>query len=544
VGAQYSRFARSLAGRRRAKAYTSGNGSGLRPLAGAGKAAPQGRGSFARSAGRRPARGVMAISVAPGSRWTKRRYGFAAAVVVVGATLGILEAIPGLTDAADALGLILAVFVVAWIWESGPGIAAALLATLALNFFFLPPLYTLTIGDPRNVVALFVFLAAALVIGRLSSLARLRLRLLERERADLLTLTALSQAFLADTNRESLLGVVSDRIRRALECGRAAIFLDDGRGQIVEAASSGSGELRADLAELAARQGNSAAFPSAAGGTDVYLPIPLGVHRVGALAVRGARRSEHMAEGCAALIGLALEREKFLRVAREAEGARARDEMKSTLLATLGHDLKTPLAAARGSVENWERRAGESGESGEVVGALDRLTRLVEDLLNVVRLEAGTARPSRERVSCAAIAEAAVARFGGGLDRHSLVVDVSAPETEVVVDPAQITEAIGMGLENAGRYSPPGSEVRFLVFRDGPDAVFRVEDSGPGIAPSDRERATAKFVRLGAAAEVPGSGLGLYIARTLTEQNGGRLSLDASPAGGARFEIRLAAEEG
>jgi two-component system sensor histidine kinase KdpD len=484
----------------------------------------------------------MAAAGERGSRRTNPRYGFAAAIVIVGATVAVLKAIPGLTDAADALGLILAVFLVARIWESGPGIVAALLATLSLNFFFLPPLYTFTIGDARNVVALFVFLAAGLVIGRLSALSRLRQRLLERERGDLLTLTALSQAFLADTNRESLLGVVSERVRRALECERAAIYLDDGHGQLVEAASSGAGALKADLAEIAFRHGNSAAFPSETDGTDVYLPIPLGVHRVGALAIRGALRSERMAEGCAALIGLALEREKFLRIAREAEGARARDEMKSTLFATLGHDLKTPLAAARGSVENWERRAGESGESREVVDALERLTRLVDDLLNVVRLEAGTARPNRERVSCAAIAEAAVARFGGALERHSLVVDVSAPETEVSVDPAQITEAIGMGLENAGRYSPAGSEVRFSVLREGPDAVFRVSDAGPGIPPADRGRATEKFVRLGDAAGAAGSGLGLYIARTLTEQNGGRLSLADSAGGGTRFEIRLAAE--
>jgi len=469
--------------------------------------------------------------------------GYGAAIVLVALVVGGLKLVAGLTDAAQALLLLVVVFLVAWVWESGPGVFAAVLATLAFNFFFLPPLYTFTIHDPQNVVALTVFLAAGLVIGRLSALSRLRLRLLEQERSDLLTLTALSQSFLADTNRESLLGVVSDRVRRALECDQAAIFLEDGRGQLVNAASSGAGELRSDLAEIAYRQGNSAAFPSALGGSDLYLPIPLGVHRVGALAVRGARRSDRMAEGCAALTGLALEREKFLRIAREAEGARARDEMKSTLLATLGHDLKTPLAAARGSVENWGRRAGESGESREVVGALERLTRLVEDLLNVVRLEAGTARPSRERVSCGAIAEAAVARFGNALEGHSLVVDVSGAETRVSVDPAQITEAIGMGLENAGRYSPAGSEVRFSVFREGPDAVFRVTDSGPGIPPSDRERAMEKFVRLGGGAGAPGSGLGLYIARSLTEQNGGRLSLAASPAGGTTFDIRLAAEE-
>ena len=467
--------------------------------------------------------------------------GYLAAILIVAAATAVLETVPGPTTAA--LGLVLAVFLVARVWESGPGIAAALLATLALNYFFLPPLYTLTIADPRNVVALLVFLAAALVIGRLSATSRLRLRLLDRERADLLGLTDLSQAFLADTNRESLLGTASERLRRALDAEQAAIFLEDGDGVFVPAASSGDGELRRDLAEIAYRQGNSASFPSAGGGTDVYLPIPLGVHRIGALAARAVRRSERMAEGCAALVGLALEREKFLKVAREAEGAKARDEMKSTLFATLGHDLKTPLSAARGSVENWEARAGRSAESQAVVEALARLTRLVDDLLNVVRLEAGTARPSRERVSCGAIAEAAVARFGPALERHALVVDVACAEAAVSIDPAQITEAIGMGLENAGRHSAPGGEVRFSVFRDGPDAVFRVSDAGPGIAAAERAHAMEKFVRLGDAEERPGSGLGLYIARSLTEQNGGRLALGDSGAGGTAFEIRLAVED-
>jgi two-component system sensor histidine kinase KdpD len=465
-------------------------------------------------------------------------------VLLVGVAVAALKLFPNLTDAADALGLILAVFLVAWLWESGPGIAAALLATAALNFFFLPPLYTFTIADPRNVVALLVFLVAALAIGRLSALARLRLRLLERERGDLLTLTALSQAFLADTNRDSLLGVVCERLRRALECDQVTILLGGANGTFSAAASSGEGDVRRDLAEIAYRQGNSASFPSALGGTDVYLPIPLGVNRVGALALRGIRRSERMAEGCAALVGLALEREKFLKVAREVEGAKARDEMKSTLLATLGHDLKTPLAGARASAENWERRAGQSPESREVAGALDRLTRLVDDLLNVVRLESGTARPSRESVSCAAIAEAAVARFGAALDRHALVVDVESPATEVVVDPAQMTEAIGMGLENAGRYAPAGSEVRFTVTREGDRAIFRVTDSGPGIPPQDRDRALEKFGRLPRDSDVPGSGLGLYIARTLTELNGGTLALGKSESGGTAFEIRLPAKAG
>ena len=484
----------------------------------------------------------MKNSASPSSLLASRSFGYAAAFLFVGIATTALSLLPGLTDAARALGLILAVFLVAWIWESGPGIAAAVLATLGFNYFFLPPVHTLTVNDPRNVVALLVFLAVALVIGRLSAISRLRLRLLERERGDLLNLTALSQSFLADTNRESLLGVVCERLRRALEADQVTILLGGGSGPLAEAAASGEAAVRRDLAEIAYRQGNSASFPSDRGGTDVYLPIPLGVHRVGALAARGMRRSERMAEGCAALVGLALEREKFLKLTREAEGTAARDEMKSTLLATLGHDLKTPLSAARGAAENWERRAGETGESRDVMRALDRLTRLVDDLLSVVRLESGTARPSRERVSCGAIAEAAVARFGAALEGHTLLVDVESPSTELLADPAQVTEAVGMGLENAGRYSPAGSEVRFTVSREGDRAIFRVSDAGPGIAAPDRGRALEKFTRLPGAGGIAGSGLGLYIARTLAELNGGALALGASESGGTVFEIGFPAE--
>ena len=98
-----------------------------------------------------------------------------------------------------------------------------------------------------------------------------------------------------------------------------------------------------------------------------------------------------------------------------------------------------------------------------------------------------------------------------------------------------------MGLENAGRYSPPGSEVRFTVAREGEHALFRVDDAGPGIAPQERERAFEKFTRLPRDPSSPGSGLGLYIARTLTRLNGGTLTLAGAPSGGTAFEIRLPA---
>jgi two-component system sensor histidine kinase KdpD len=244
-----------------------------------------------------------------------------------------------------------------------------------------------------------------------------------------------------------------------------------------------------------------------------------------------------MVEGCAALLALALEREKFLRVARTAEEIRAREEIKSTLLATLAHDLKTPVTGARMAVENLEAQSGESEASRQALEAVSRLSRTIDDLLKVVKLEAGASLARAERVSAAAILEAAVARFGELLAEHRFAVDMPPAELQVVVDPAQVTEAVGLVLENAARYSPRGGRVHLSALSEGGSVVFRVEDSGPGIPDVERERVFEKFVRLEGTSSLPGSGLGLYIARTLVEMNGGTMRLGPSPAGGAAVDV-------
>ncbi len=471
----------------------------------------------------------------PAERWI----GYPAAVLVVLATIGLLKLVPPLTISSIALLLLLAVFLCASVWQSGPGVLAAILATLGFNFFFIPPLYTFTIADPRNVVALFVFLVSALLIGRLSALSRRRLGLLETERRDLIALTQLSQGFLADTNRESLLGVAADRLRQSLRCEQVAIFLADETGALTRGIETPNTTTRRDIAELAYRQGNSAAFPSDLGGTDIYLPIPVGLQRAGVLVARGLRSSERMAEACALLLGLAVERERFLRLARTAEETRTSEQMKSTLLAQLAHDLKTPVTAARGAIENWEAESGGAEASRLARSQLDALGRRIGELMELVRLDSGTARPRPERVTCGEIVEAAVARFGETLAGHSLFLEPPPPDLAVEVDPAQMTEALGHGLENAARYSPQGSAIRVSVAADGEDGFFRVADQGKGIPASDRERVFERFVRLENGQDVEGSGLGLSIARSLVELNGGRLRFGEAEGGGALFEIAL-----
>jgi two-component system sensor histidine kinase KdpD len=470
---------------------------------------------------------------------SRRWLGYPGAVLLVLGTVGVLKLFPGLADSSVALLLLLAVFACAWIWESGPGVVAAILATLGFNFFFIPPIYTFTVDDPRNVAALFVFLVTGLLIGRLSATSRERLRLVEAERSELANLTRLSQAFLADTNRESLLGVAANRLREALKAAQVSLYLADNSARLTRAAATSEEPVREELADLAFQQGNSAAFPSASGGTDIYLPIPVGVQRAGVLVALGMRSSERMAEGCVVLLGLALERERFLRLAREAEETKSSEQMKSTLLAALAHDLKTPIATARATIENWAAEAGGSERSRLAVEQLQALTRRISELMDVVRLDSGIARPRREIVSCAEIVEAAVSRFGDGLANHSLFVDAVPSDLAVEVDPGQLTEALGHGLENAARYSPVGTEIRVSVAGDGESAFLRVADRGDGVPVADRDRVFERFVRLPSAGTVPGTGLGLNIARSLVDMNGGTLRLSDAPGGGTLFEIQL-----
>lgn len=469
----------------------------------------------------------------------RRIVGYPAAALLVASTIAVLKLFPGLADSIVALLLLLAVFLSAWAFQSGPGVLAAVLATAGFNFFFLPPLYTFTIQDPRNVAALFVFLVSALLIGRLSALSRQRLHLVETERRDLAKLTRLSEAFLADTNRESLMGVVVDRLRDALQCQQVSLWLARQGGDLAQIVATPGSSAREDLVDLAYRQGNSAEFPSDLGGADIYLPLPVGVQRAGVLVARGVQSSERMAEGCAVLLGLALERERFLRLAREAEETKTSEHMKSTLLAALAHDLKTPVAAARGAVENWVAEAGASENAKLALEEMKALSRRIEELMEVVRLDSGIARPQREVVSAGELVEAAVSRFGEALQNHSLFIDPPPAGVEVEVDPRQLTEALGHGLENAGAYSPPGSPIRISMAAEGKSVLFRISDQGLGIPPSDRERVFDRFVRLPSSSAVPGTGLGLSIARSLVEMNGGRLRLKDAPGGGTAFEIEL-----
>ena len=302
--------------------------------------------------------------------------------------------------------------------RAGPGVLAAMLATLAFNYFFIPPLYTFTISrSAQRRGALRLPGVRPADRAALRALPRERLRLIEAERRDLIALTQLSQGFLADTNRESLLGVAADRLRQALQCEQVALLLARENGELAPPIATPGASFREDLAELAYRQGNSAAFPSDLGGTDIYLPIPVGLQRAGVLVARGLRSSERMAEACAAP---ARPRRRARAVPAAGPGGRGdAHERADEIDAARAARARPEDAGRRGARRHRELGGRQRRLGGLAPGAAassTRLDRRIGELMDVVRLDSGAARPRpRARRPASEIVEAAVARFGDAL---------------------------------------------------------------------------------------------------------------------------------
>jgi two-component system, OmpR family, sensor histidine kinase KdpD len=443
---------------------------------------------------------------------------------------------------ATTVGFILLLVVLAV--ATARGLAAAsvvsLAAMLCFNFFFLPPVGQFTIADPENWVALFAFLMTALVASHLSDRAQQQALQARNSQRETEQLYALSRAILLTEANRPIGWQAAQSIAQIFELpsvtildAKSAVFH---RGGPAEMAADGRAQLESVLHDVV-RQGRRQQV-----GELKVLPIELGGHSIGALAVQGMTASDGAIQSAVNLVAIALERVRTAEAASRAEAARQSEEFKSTLLDAIAHEFKTPLTSIKAAATGLRMAESQLPPDQRELTAIideetDRLSELVTEAVKMAEIEAGRTTPKRSAVGVVDLFQLASGSFEGrGADRIQLQ---RSPSAQVWADRDLIALALRQLIDNALKYSGAHSAVRMDDVVEEGRVVLQVADDGPGVPERDRERIFEKFYRRANASQTPGTGLGLHIAREIARIHGGDLWVRPGSPRGAVFCLSL-----
>ena len=421
---------------------------------------------------------------------------------------------------SDVLVFLLAVVGVALVGGMWPALAAAVLASLLLNFFFTAPTGTFTIAERNNALALLAFVAVGAAVSAVVDLAARRSSQAARASAEAQLLSAVSGDVLRG---EAALPALLDRVRETFGMTSAAL-LERAGGDWVCVASSGS----------------SPCGRPEEGDVDVPVADDL------ALVLRGralAGEDRRVLTAFGAQAAVALRQRRLAAAVAEAEPLAEVDRTRTALLAAVSHDLRSPLASAKASVSALRSTALDAAESAELLAtadeSLDRLHRLVDNLLDLSRLQAGALAVLPQPVGLEDVLPTV-------LDDLGAPVALRLPDDlpEVVADPGLVERILANVLANAVRHAPPGSPPLVSASTHAGRVEVRVVDRGPGVPETEWERIFVPFQRLGDRDTSTGVGLGLALARGLAEAMGGTLTPEHTPGGGLTMVLSLPAKEG
>jgi two-component system sensor histidine kinase KdpD len=448
-----------------------------------------------------------------------RRVGMAAALIAVALCTLIVYPLAHVAPVVS-LGVVYlpAVLVVSVAWGAWLGVSTAVVSAAAFNFFHLPPVGQFTLQSSENWVALAAFLVVAALASSVAEVTRARSRDADERRREADLAAEMARLLLRGNSLAEALPTAAARLAHTLELSSAAIEMEAVEGD----------ERR------------------------VAFPLREGSRRLGTLLVGAGtsevnlrRLQERVVPALEALLSAALEREELLGEVVETAALRRADTVKTALLRSVSHDLRSPLTAISAAGEAVGSPTLSPEERAEMAAVIQeetkRLARLVDNLLDLSRLQAGAAEPHREWTSIDELIRAALVDVGGGPESFTLSIDRDMPL--VSIDPVQMERALVNVLENARRHSGgyPVS-VRARVVRR--VAIVRIVDRGPGIPPAQLERVFEPFYRAGTPGSGHrGSGLGLAIARGFTEANAGSLHVESLPGQGATFVFELPIEE-
>jgi two-component system sensor histidine kinase KdpD len=438
-----------------------------------------------------------------------------------------------------ALAYLLAILVVAARWGLAVSAPMSLLSMVFFNYYFLPPIRTFTISDPQNWVALFAFLGAAIVASQLSDSASRKAREAIHRQQEMERLYELSRALILGPGDHPVGAQVAEQVARIFAC-QAVAFYDRSNGQVLRA---GPGDM--PLADIklqdAALQGTE--FQDPATQTTV-LPVTLGGHALGSLAATGGSISETGLHAIANLTAIAIEKDHAQAAANRAEAERHNEQLKSTLLDAVAHEFKTPLTSIKAATSAMLDGHSHNESTRELLTVIDeeadRLSELVTEAIQMARIEAGKLRVEKRPLNLPELIEGTIEQSRSLLAERKVEWTGRTALPAVEADPELIHLVLRQILNNALKYSPAGSPLT-IEASPGEDGVrVTISDRGCGIPQYEQEHIFDKFYRAGnVRSKVPGTGMGLSIARQIVLAHGGRIWVESRAGGGSSFSFSL-----
>jgi two-component system, OmpR family, sensor histidine kinase KdpD len=457
----------------------------------------------------------------------------AASVGLVLLVTAVFHAVVPANPTTVALTYVVVVLFVASNWGVIEATTTSVVATACLNVFFMPPVGTLTIADPRNWVALAVFLVTGVVAGQLSGRARRRTYEAVSRQRDLEQLYALSRALLLSPGRPTMAVAIARHVADAFDFASVAVF--DQRADGVAWAGPAEALPIESMLRDVARQGITVEAEGM-----LIVAIQLGGVPIGSLAVPRGGLSDTVVQSITNLAAIGLERARGLEAATRAEAAQESGQLRATMLDALAHEFKTPLTSMKVAAADLRANAHieRDRELASIIDEdLDRLQSLVTDTVATVRIDSGdfTLRPGCHRVSD--LVSWTVRQFEARLDGHRIATTVPEP-LEVHGDRDLLGLALRQLLDNAVKYSPPNSLIE-IVATGGDVTEIVVRNTGDPIPEREQARLFERFYRGSGARRLPGTGMGLAIVRQIAEAHHGAVRVRSGPGTGTEFVVSL-----
>lgn len=491
------------------------------------------------------------------SRWSA--YGLALAGVTLSTLVASLM-FPHFSLPNLIMVYLVGVAVIATLTGRGPSVMATVLSVAVFDFFFVPPYFSFAISDVEYLLTFAMMLVVALVISGLTVRNRQQTELARQREKRTAVLYRLSRDLATHRGVESLVRVSTQHVREVFD-SQVAVFVADASKRLVLQ----RGEqlfFEFDPKELGVAQWVFEHSEKAGLGTDtlpgagaLYVPLIGSIGPIGVLAVRPRElereldlEQQHLLDTLANQIALAIERARLAEDAQQAHVQAETERMRNAILSSVSHDLRTPLATIAGAASSLleGRDVLPPDARQELIRSIysegNRLDRLVRNLLDMMRIEAGAIQLHKDWHPFDEIVGAALSRLEGRLSGHPVKTQFPPDPPLVLVDGLLMEQVLVNLFENALKFSPPTGPIEVSLSVSEREMVVEVADRGPGVPDGEEQHIFEKFYRVDPA-RAGGVGLGLTICRGIVEAHGGRIWVEKRPGGGAAFRFTLPLEE-